>query len=117
MGKVRAGIVGDCKKELETGIFTILETSIKLAKGTVESPARDIQVEQVTPPPPPLPIVSLGLIILKDVRLLLCISNLAELKNGTIPKIVNLFENAFELSFTDNLRVIIILLVLSVLII
>ena len=37
--------------------------------------------------------------------MLLCISNLAELKGSTIPKIVNLFENAFELSFTDNLKV------------
>jgi len=36
---------------------------------------------------------------------LLCISNLAELKGSTIPKIVNLFENAFELSFTENLKV------------
>jgi hypothetical protein len=30
---------------------------------------------------------------------------LAELKTSTIPKVVNLFENAFELSFTDNLKV------------
>ena len=37
--------------------------------------------------------------------MLLCISNLAELKGSTIPKIVNLFENTFELSFTDNLKV------------
>jgi hypothetical protein len=27
------------------------------------------------------------------------------LKGSAIPKIVNLFENAFELSFTDNLKV------------
>jgi hypothetical protein len=51
VGKVRGGIVGECKKEFESGIFAILETSIKLAKGTVESPAaRDVQVEQVPPP-------------------------------------------------------------------
>ena len=49
MGKTRAGIVGECKKEFETGIFAILETSIKLAKGTVESPARDTSVEPVPP--------------------------------------------------------------------
>jgi hypothetical protein len=36
---------------------------------------------------------------------LLCISNLSELKGSAIPKIVNLFENAFEISFTDNLKV------------
>ena len=42
---------------------------------------------------------------LQDVRLLLCISNLSELKESTIPKIVSLFENAFELSFADNLKV------------
>jgi Exocyst complex component Sec5 len=36
---------------------------------------------------------------------LLCISNLAELKGNTIPKLANLFENSFELSFTDNLKV------------
>jgi len=36
---------------------------------------------------------------------LLCISNLTELKGSAIPKVVNLFENAFELSFTENLKV------------
>ena len=46
VGKVRVGVLGECKKEFETGIFTILETSIKLAKGTVQSPARDVQIEQ-----------------------------------------------------------------------
>jgi len=35
---------------------------------------------------------------------LLCISSLSELKDSTIPKTVNLFENAFEVSFTDNLK-------------
>ena len=35
---------------------------------------------------------------------MLCIGNLSELKSSTIPKIANLFENAFELSFTDNLK-------------
>ena len=47
VGKVRTGVVVECKKDLETGIFAMLETSIKLAKGTVESPVRDSQVEQV----------------------------------------------------------------------
>ena len=50
VGKVRGGVVGECKKEFETGIFAMLETSIKLAKGAVESPARDVQVEHVFPP-------------------------------------------------------------------
>lgn len=49
MGKVRGGVIGECKKEFETGIFAMLESSIKLAKGTVESPVRDVQVEQVFP--------------------------------------------------------------------
>jgi hypothetical protein len=49
VGKVRGGVVGECKKEFETGIFAMLETSIKLAKGTVESPAKNVQVEQVLP--------------------------------------------------------------------
>src|SRR6202035_143236 len=35
VGKMRGGVVGECKKEFETGIFATLETSIKLAKGTV----------------------------------------------------------------------------------
>ena len=48
MGKIRGGVVGECKKEFETGIFAMLETSIKLAKGTVESPARSVVVEQVS---------------------------------------------------------------------
>ena len=52
MGKVRTGIVSECKKEFETGIFAMLETSIKLAKGTVESPARDTTVEPVCAPTP-----------------------------------------------------------------
>ena len=47
MGKVRGGVVGECKKEFETGIFAMFETSIKLVRGTVESPARDVQIEQV----------------------------------------------------------------------
>lgn len=50
VGKVRGGVAGECKKEFETVLFAMLETSIKLAKGTVESPARDVQVEQVFPP-------------------------------------------------------------------
>ena len=50
MGKVRAGVVAECKKEFETGIFAILETSIKLAKGAVESPAWDRIVDQVNLP-------------------------------------------------------------------
>ena len=98
VGKIRGGVVGECKKEFETGIFATLETSIKLAKGTVESPARSVVVEQVLPH-------LTTLLTCEDVRLLLCISNLAELKGSAIPKIVNLFENAFELSFTDNLKV------------
>jgi Exocyst complex component Sec5 len=110
VGKVRTGIVGECKKEFETGIFAMLETSIKLAKGSVESPARDTAVEPVRTP-------SLAALFLtscfncgahanhfQDIRLLLCIGNLSELKSSTIPKIANLFENAFELSFTDNLK-------------
>jgi len=66
VGKTRAGIVGECKKEFETGIFAILETSIKLAKGTVESPARDTSVEPVPPSQkksPPICIVFHMLII------------------------------------------------------
>ena len=47
MGKIRGGVVGECKKEFETGIFATLETSIKLAKGTKDSPARNVTVEQV----------------------------------------------------------------------
>lgn len=47
VGKIRAGVIGECKKEFETGIFATLETSIKLAKGTVESPAQDTKIEQV----------------------------------------------------------------------
>jgi len=35
---------------------------------------------------------------------LLSISSLSELKASAIPKIVNLFENTFDLSFTDNLK-------------
>jgi hypothetical protein len=97
VGKMRGGVVGECKKEFETGIFATLETSIKLAKGTVQSPAQDFQVEQVKSPQ--------DICLFKDVRVLLCISNLAELRGSAIPKIVNLFENAFELSFTDNLKV------------
>src|SRR5271163_46958 len=85
VGQIRGGVIGECKKEFETGVFATLETTIKLAKGSVESPVKDVKVEQ-------------------DVRLLLCISNLAEMKGNTIPKIVNLFENAFELSLTDNLK-------------
>jgi hypothetical protein len=50
VGKVRAGVVGECKKEFELSIFATLETSIKLAKGTVESPATGVQIEQVLPP-------------------------------------------------------------------
>jgi hypothetical protein len=100
VGKIRGGVVGECKKEFETGIFATLESSIKLAKGTVESPARSVAVEQVLPVPCPE-----GVIKSQDVRLLLCISNLSELKGSAIPKVVNLFENAFELSFTDNLKV------------
>jgi len=100
VGKIRGGVVGECKKDFETGIFATLESSIKLAKGTVESPARSVAVEQVLPVP-----CTEGVIKIQDVRLLLCISNLSELKSSAIPKIVNLFENAFELSFTDNLKV------------
>lgn len=47
VGKIRSGVIGECKKEFETGIFATLETSIKLAKGTVESPAQDTKIEQV----------------------------------------------------------------------
>jgi len=47
VGKIRAGVIGDCKKEFETGIFALLETTIKLAKGSVESPAYDAKIEQV----------------------------------------------------------------------
>lgn len=47
MGKVRSGVLGECRKELELSIFATLETSIKLAKGNVRSPATDIQIEQV----------------------------------------------------------------------
>ena len=47
MGKIRGGVVGECKKEFEAGIFAMLESSIKLAKGTVESPVNDVQVEHV----------------------------------------------------------------------
>jgi hypothetical protein len=47
VGKMRGGVVSECKKEFETGIFATLETSIKLAKGTVKSPVQDVQVEQV----------------------------------------------------------------------
>jgi Exocyst complex component Sec5 len=112
VGKVRTGIVGECKKEFETGIFAMLETSIKLAKGSVESPARDTAIEPVRTPPrfpiaPRLFEIALelwGELILQDIRLLLCIGNLSELKSSTIPKIANLFENAFELSLTDNLK-------------
>jgi len=86
VGQIRGSVVGECKKEFETGVFATLETSIKLAKGSVESPVKDVKVEQ-------------------DVRVLLCISNLAEMKSNTLPKIVNLFENAFEISLTDNLKV------------
>jgi len=60
VGKVRGGVVGECKKEFETTIFATLETSIKLAKGTVESPARDFQVEQVTPPQSSLSVKGYG---------------------------------------------------------
>lgn len=49
VGKIRGGVTGECKKEFETGIFATLETCIKLAKGSVESPARDSQVELVIP--------------------------------------------------------------------
>jgi hypothetical protein len=48
VGKVRTGVVSECKKEFETAIFAMLETSIKLAKGAVESPAWDRKVDQVT---------------------------------------------------------------------
>jgi hypothetical protein len=51
VGKIRGGVTGECKKEFETGIFATLETCIKLAKGSVESPARDSQVELVPPTP------------------------------------------------------------------
>jgi Exocyst complex component Sec5 len=47
VGKVRTGVITECKKEFETSIFATLETCIKLAKGTVESPAQDTQIEQV----------------------------------------------------------------------
>lgn len=49
VGNIRGGVMAECKKEFETGIFTILETSIKLAKGSVESPVTDVQVEHVFP--------------------------------------------------------------------
>jgi hypothetical protein len=45
---VRGGVVGECRKELELSIFATLETSIKLAKGTVKSPATEVQIEQVS---------------------------------------------------------------------
>jgi len=97
VGKVRAGVIGECKKEFEASVFATLETSIKLARGVVESLPQDDKIEQV---------LSFGVLDLcQDVRILLSISNLNEMKGGTIPKLVNLFENAFELSFTENLKV------------
>jgi hypothetical protein len=65
VGKIRAGVVSDCKKEFETGIFATLETSIKLAKGTVDSPASDVRVDHVCPlsPPTSLPHLNLSTIL------------------------------------------------------
>src|SRR5579859_2046809 len=51
IGKIRGGVIGECKKEFERTIFASLETSIKLAKGTVISPVSE-DIEQVPGPPP-----------------------------------------------------------------
>jgi len=49
VGKIRGGVIGECKKEFETTIFATLETAIKLAKGTVVSPVSE-DIEQVLLP-------------------------------------------------------------------
>ena len=49
VGNIRGGIIGECKKEFESTIFASLETSIKLAKGSVISPVSE-DIEQVPIP-------------------------------------------------------------------
>lgn len=49
LGKIRGGVIGECKKEFESTIFACLETSIKLAKGSVVSPVSE-DIEQVQIP-------------------------------------------------------------------
>jgi hypothetical protein len=58
IGKIRGGVIGECKKEFESTIFTSLETSIKLAKGSVVSPVSD-DIEQVPIPCPGVILVQL----------------------------------------------------------
>jgi len=58
IGKIRGGVIGECRKEFESTIFASLETSIKLAKGSVVSPVSE-DIEQVPIPCPGVILVQL----------------------------------------------------------